>query len=113
MAEAIPTICIRIVEKRTGLTGNVVLGSATIPENKIGQITLREVAANTPDTWFAICDRSGTVNTIYAATAGMPSPLSKDIEKPIESVDAGSVRVRVLNATPAGSYACNVRIDLV
>jgi len=102
----IQTVPIRLVEKKTGLSGDTILGSVKLPPDKMGQITLREVMSSSPDTWFAICDQTGSISFIYLKAAGIDREVGT-IKKPIETVTVGSiadyVRVRVLNATLTGS----------
>lgn len=108
----IPTEPVRIQAKWTGLTGNNVLGSATILRDKQGQITLREILCGSAETWFAICDKTGTVQTMYMEAAGVDREKGT-IYEPIETLSPGSIRVRVLNASSAGSYGVNLRVDLI
>lgn len=112
MSEKIPTMPIRLVAKKTGLTSDSALGSAKIPADHILNITLREVFSSSADTWFSItADVLGTINFIYVPSAGTNSAFG-EVKKPVESIEVGSVsryiRCRVMNPTAAGSYACNI-----
>lgn len=108
MVDEIRTEPITIVTR--GSIGNEILGSATIPKDKVGQLTLRNIFAR-GSAEFALTDKSGTVGMTYLEAAGA-EVLQGDITKPISSLKAGSVRIRKING---GSVVvgCELRIDLV
>lgn len=113
MVDEIRTEPVMIVERSKSLAADGILGSATIPKDKVGQITFRTVYTSTPDNEFFICDKSGTVGMIYFPAAGA-EVLQGEIKKPIgASIKAGSVRIRTLKAIAAATVACVIRIDTV
>ena len=101
---------VRIVARRATISAYGILGSATIPADKKGQVTFRQVYAK-GSAEFMICDKTGTVGLAYLEAAGAEI-LQGDITKPIETLEAGSVRVRVRGSC-GFPVACEIRIDLV
>lgn len=110
-----PTNPIRIVKGNMAGSsgGDTLLGSATIPANKQGQVTAMRLLTGSPNTWFDIVhNKEGTIDTNYFEAAGGESDIGK-IDQPIMSIPAGTVKVWVRSGTTDAVYGAKLRIDLV
>ncbi|ODS41516.1 MAG: hypothetical protein A7315_05950 [Candidatus Altiarchaeales archaeon WOR_SM1_79] len=130
MKGVIPTEPIRIVVDShfaIGTATNNLIGSCTIPKDKIGQLTVREVmfagGVDSKARWFYMhSNKYGTLQWMqvynqFGSVEGGPvggkiSDIT-DIYEPIESFPAGTVNFYANAPGSAVDVRANLRIDLV
>lgn len=113
----IPTVPLRIVGRVRGTGASVLIGSANIPKNKQGQLTIQKfISGSTGETWFAVTTTQGsgrgTVDLHILESMGQETITAK-IDEPIESFPPGTVYVRAITTGTQNWYGAKMRIDLV